>query len=132
MLDIPHAPVLDKTALIGSCVRLGLRVDAAQLRSEIAHLPAEYWGTTSGRIGVHSAADAIFLRGYAPAEGDKPIEDRDVLHALPCAQQILKSIAAPPLRCLIARLPPATTIPPHIDRAPYFAKSIRVHVPIET
>lgn len=36
------------------------------------------------------------------------------------------------LRCLLARLPAGATIAPHVDRAPYFWKTIRVHVPVET
>ena len=41
-------------------------------------------------------------------------------------------IPAPPLRCLLAKLPAQAVIPPHIDRAPYFSKTLRMHVPVET
>jgi hypothetical protein len=132
MLDI-DGPVLDKAALVGGCARLPIAVDAARLRREVAALPASLWGTPAGRVGVHLAAEALFLRGYAPAEGDKPIEDRASLAALPYVRAIIEDlIPAPPLRCLLARLPPGATIAPHIDRAPYFAKTIRIHVPVET
>lgn len=133
MLDIPGQPVLDKQALVGGCVRLPLRIDGPRLREEVARLPAGLWGTTGGRVGVHRAAEALFLRGHAPAEGDKPIEDRPVLGLLPYARSIIEQlIPAPALRCLLARLPPGATIAPHVDRAPYFGKSLRVHVPVET
>lgn len=133
MLDLPDQPVLNKAALIGGCVRLPLAVDGDRLRREVAALPASFWGTPGGRVGVHSAAEAVFLRGYAPAQGDEPIEDRPPLDLLPYAREIIeKLIGAAPLRCLLARLPANAVIAPHIDRAPYFSKSIRIHVPVET
>jgi hypothetical protein len=33
---------------------------------------------------------------------------------------------------LLARLPAAASIAPHIDLAPYFSKTLRIHVPVET
>jgi hypothetical protein len=133
MLDLPGHPVLDKDALVGACVRLPLSVDAARLADEVRRLPAGQWGTAGGRRGVHLAAEAVFLRGYAPAEGDKPIEDRPALQDLPYARWIIEElIPAQPLRCLLARLPGSASVAPHVDRAPYFAKSLRVHVPVES
>ena len=106
MLDLPGQPVLDKVALIGSCARLPLMVDVERLRAEVEALPASFWGTTSGRVGVHRAADAVFLRGHAPAEGDLPIEDRPALAQLPYVRTLIeRSIGGLPLRCLLARLP---------------------------
>jgi hypothetical protein len=131
MLDIPDQPLLDKLALIGGCIRLRVRADAKRLRAQVEALPSDTWATTGGRVGVHSAAAAVFLRGYAPAEGDQPIEDRAILDRLPYARELIQDIIpAPPLRCLLAQLPAAASIPPHIDRAPYFGKSIRLHVPV--
>jgi hypothetical protein len=133
MLDLPGQPVLDKHALVGACLRLPLQVDGDRLRNEVAALPTSLWGSTGGRVGVHRAAEALFLRGYAPAEGPKPIEDRPPLELLPYAREIIEHlIPAPPLRCLLAKLPPLAVIQPHIDRAPYFSKSMRIHVPVET
>jgi hypothetical protein len=132
MLDV-DGPVLDKNALIGACARLPLAVDAARLRGEVKALPESSWGTPAGRVGVHLVAEALFLRGHAPAEGDKPIEDRAPLATLPYVRWIIENlIPAPPMRCLLARLPAGATIAPHIDRAPYFAKTIRLHIPVET
>jgi hypothetical protein len=133
MLDLPGQPVIDKTALVGGCLRLPLRVDAERLAAEIAALPASVWGTTGGRVGVHRAAEALFLRGYAPAQGALPIEDREALALLPYAREIIERlIPAPAQRCLIARLPGGASIAPHIDRAPYFSKTLRLHFPIES
>jgi Aspartyl/Asparaginyl beta-hydroxylase len=133
MLDIPGAPYLDKTALVGGCTRLPLRVDSQRLFEEVQQIPASAWGTTGGRIGVHSVSEAIFLRGFAPAAGDLPIEDQPILSSLPYIRSIIaQTIAAPPLRCLLARLPPGGIIRMHKDRAPYFGKTLRVHVPVET
>jgi len=133
MLDLPGHPTLDKQGLIGTCTRLALRVDAERLQAEIAALPEDSWAGTGGRVGVHRAAQAIFLRGFAPAEGAKPIEDREVLGALPYAQEIItKLIPAQAQRCLLARLPSGARVTGHIDLAPYFAKTIRIHVPVIT
>lgn len=133
MLDLPGQSALDKVALIGTCSRLRLQADAARLQAEVAALPDSAWAGTGGRVGVHRAAQAIFLRGYAPAEGNKPIEDRPPLAQLPyIASIITKLIPASPRRCLLARLPAGARITAHIDLAPYFAKTIRIHVPVVT
>src|SRR5438105_4798630 len=130
MLDLAALPLIDKHAIVGGCVRLGLTTDARRLREEVAALPGGLWGTTAGRVGVHSAADALFLRGYAPAEGDKPIEDRPVLDSLPYVRSLLEDvIPAPPLRALLARLPAGASVPLHVDRGRYFPKVLRIHVP---
>lgn len=133
MLDIENAVILDKNRLIGGCLRLKLAIDADRLQTEVARLPRSVWGSTGGRVGVHNAAEALFLRGYAPAEGDTPLEDRPPLDRLPYARSIIEElIPAPRLRCLLARLPAGATIKRHIDLPPYFSKSVRLHVPVET
>jgi hypothetical protein len=133
MLDIPGASYLDKDSLLGGCVRLPLQIDGRRLLEEVLQLPASVWGTSGGRVGVHDKSEAIFLRGFAPAEGELPVEDRPVLEHLPYARFIIeKVIAAPPMRCLLARLPAGGVIARHIDKAPYFGKTLRVHVPVET
>ncbi|HYJ39278.1 MAG TPA: aspartyl/asparaginyl beta-hydroxylase domain-containing protein [Steroidobacteraceae bacterium] len=133
MLDLPGHPPLDKLGLIGTCSRLPVQVNAARLQAEVAALPEGSWAGTGGRVGVHRAAQAIFLRGFAPAEGEKPIEDREHLFDMPYVREIIAElIPAPAQRCLLARLPPAARITGHIDLAPYFAKTIRIHVPVVT
>jgi hypothetical protein len=133
MLALPGQPLLDKTALIGGCARLPLRCDEQRLRDEIEALPAALWGTRGGRVGVHNAAQAIFLRGHAPAEGNLPIEEREPLALLPYVREIITTlIPAAPLRCLLAKLPGGAVIAPHIDQADYFSKTIRIHVPVIT
>lgn len=133
MFDIPGRPILDKATLLGGCVRLPLELDVERLRGEVAAIPGDMWGTRGGRVGVHSAADAIFLRGFAPAEGDLPVEDRPALVRVPYIRSIIEElIPAPPLRSLLAKLPAGAEIHPHVDLAPYFAKSLRIHIPIET
>jgi hypothetical protein len=133
MLDIEGQPVIDKTALVGGCLRLPLRIDAERLAGEVAALPASLWGTTGGRVGVHRYSESLFLRGYAPAQGALPIEDREPLALLPYAREIIQAlIPAPPQRCLLARLPGGVSVDPHIDRAPYFAKTLRLHFPVES
>lgn len=133
MPDLAGQACLDKSRLIGGCLRLPLSVDAARLAAECAALPASLWGTQGGRVGVHRVAEAIFLRGHAPAEGERPIGDREPLGRLPYVREIVTTlIAAPAQRCLLARLPGGATVAAHIDQAPYFARTIRIHVPVET
>ncbi|HEV7613009.1 MAG TPA: aspartyl/asparaginyl beta-hydroxylase domain-containing protein [Steroidobacteraceae bacterium] len=133
MLDIPGQPILDKSLLVGGCARLPLRVDAAQLCAEVARLRPSIWGSSGGRVGVQKAAEAVFLRGHAPAEGEIPIENRPLLYELPYVRWIIETqIPAPPLRCLLARVGAGDCIALHIDHAPYFSKTIRIHVPVAT
>jgi hypothetical protein len=131
VLELTGQPILDKTALIGACARLALRFDVARLAAEVASLPASSWGTSGGRVGVHLAAQALFLRGFAPAEGNRPIDDRPALAALPYIADIIqRQIPAPPMRCLLARLPGGARVLTHVDRAPYFAQTIRLHIAV--
>lgn len=133
MLDLPGHPIVDKATLVGGCLRLPVRIDAQRLATEVAALPSTCWGSTGGRVGVHRNAEAVFLRGYAPAQGALPIEDREPLALLPYAREIIeKLIPATPQRCLLARLPGGVSVDPHIDRAPYFSKTLRLHFPIES
>ena len=130
MLELRGQPLLDKSALVGGCVRLALQFDAARLAAEIGALPPAAW-SSGGRVGVHRAAEALFLRGHAPAEGDLPIDDRPALASLPYIRKIIhRQIPADPMRCLLARLPGGARVPTHIDRAPYFAQTIRLHVAV--
>jgi hypothetical protein len=133
MLDLPGHPIIDKLALIGGCARLPLRVDAMELHSEVAALPANLWESEDGRVGIQSPADAVFLRGFAPAQGDLPIEDRPPLKHVPYIRSIIESlIPSTPQRALLARLPAGAKIQPHVDKSPYFSKTLRIHVPVET
>jgi hypothetical protein len=127
----PNTPPLNKDAIIGGCARLPVTIDLPRLRAEIDALPREVWGSTAGRVAVHRDAEALFLRGYAPAEGNKPIEDRPVLERLPYAREIIKTkLGSAPLRCLLARLAGGGVVTEHADLGPYFARTIRIHVPI--
>jgi hypothetical protein len=134
MLSIPDQPLLDKSRLIGGCVRLPLACDAAKLHDEVAALPRHYWGTRGGRVGVHNPAEAVFLRGHAPAEGNLPVADREPLSHLPCIRELIgERIPGTPMRCLLAMLPGGAEIAPHMDKgAPYFGQTIRIHVPVVT
>ena len=133
MLTLPDQPLLDKIALIGGCALLPLGFDVERTLAEIGALPKEMWGTRGGRVGVHNPAQAIFLRGHAPAEGDLPVEDREALDHLPYLRELIEQvIPAQPMRCLLAMLPAGAVIAPHIDQADYFSKTIRLHFPIIT
>jgi len=138
MRDLPNHPLLDKHALVGGCIRFPVLIDAERLAAEVKALPPTVWDIRGGlhrypREGVHQAAETVFLRGYTPAEGDIPIEDRPILNNLPYARQLLeRDIGSRPQRCMLARLPPGASVTPHVDRAPYFSKTLRVHVPVES
>lgn len=110
-----------------------MQVNLPVMRREIVALPAGHWGTRGIRVGVHSAAEAIFLRGYAPADGEAPIDDRVALERMPCIRALIHELTpAPPIRCLLARLNPVAMIAPHMDQADYFSHTVRIHVPILT
>jgi hypothetical protein len=132
VLDLPAHPFIDKHGLAPGCVRLPLAVDAARFAAEVDALGPGVWGTAGGRVGVHSAAESLFLRGHAPAQGELPIEDREPLARLPSVRELLARLGSLPQRCLLARLPAGRVILPHVDRAPYFGKTVRVHVPVTT
>ena len=133
MLALPGHPLLDKIALIGGCSRLPLTCDAARLAAEVAAIPQDLWGTRGGRVGVHNPAQAIFLRGHAPAQGNLPIEDRETLARVPYIREIISTLVpGTPLRCLLALLPGGAVIAPHVDQADYFSKTVRIHVPVAT
>lgn len=133
MLSLPGYPVINKAHLIGACDRLPLRLDAMRLQAETGALPESLWGTQGGRGGYHNVAETIFFRGYAPAQGDLPIEDRETLALVPYVREIIYDlIPAPPMRCLLACLPGGAIISPHEDRADYFRQTLRIHIPVMT
>ena len=56
-------------------------------------------------------------------------------HALPMMQSIINSFYPPGgkvIRAMIAKLPPASIIKPHIDSHPSFSSAHRIHIPITT
>jgi hypothetical protein len=133
MLDLPGQPDLDKLALIGGCVRLPLAIDSSRLSAEVSALPDEDWEGNRGTRGVHRAAQALFLRGDAPTRGEMPIEDQPALGQLPYVRQLIERELGPGAqRCLLARLPAGAVIAPHEDTAPYFKKTVRIHIPVFT
>jgi hypothetical protein len=133
VIDLDSLPVIDKHPLIGGCVRLPLAVDAQRVASEVAALPESLWGTRGGRGGVHDRAEAIFLRGYAPVEKGKPLEDRPPLELLPTIRRLIKeTIPATPMRCVLARLAPGANVPAHADTGRYFERTLRLHVAVQT
>jgi hypothetical protein len=69
MLDIPRASYRQR--LVG----WGMRPAAAQIdgpRLPVAHLPPSLWGHPVGE-SAYIMSQAIFLRGFAPAEGELPM-----------------------------------------------------------
>jgi hypothetical protein len=131
MLELRGQPFLDKQTLVGACLKLPLALDPLRLQAEVSALPPSVWGTTDGRVGVHRVTESVFLRGHAPAEGDLPVTERPPLAHLPYVREIIeKLIPAVAMRCLLALLPPGGRIASHIDRAPYFSQTIRLHMPV--
>ena len=131
--ELDSLPVIDKHGLIGACVRLPVVVDRSPLVGEVLALPDSLWGTRGGRGGVHDRADAIFLRGYAPADRGMPLVDRPPLEQLPTIREFIHAtIPAPPMRCVLARLAARTSVPAHADSGRYFERTVRLHVPVTT
>ena len=133
MFAISEYPKLDKEILIGTCVKLPISFEIEKLINDFQSISPDLWGSRGGRVGVHVQAEAVFLRGFAPAEGDLPIEDRPVLETLPYAKQLIHQLlGAQPLRCLFAKLKANGQVPLHIDNGEYFEKTIRIHFPVVT
>ena len=133
MSEFAGTPKLAKHALIGSCVRLPVTFDTEKLLEEFHSIEASQWGSRGGRVGVHVQAEAIFLRGHAPADGDIPIGDRDITVSLPFTMQLIRQLLkAQPMRCLFAKLKPNGRVPVHIDNGDYFERTIRIHFPVVT
>jgi hypothetical protein len=134
MVDFDTLPEIDKSEWIGAgCSRLPITVDADQIRAEVDALPAGLWGTRGGRGGVHDRAEAIWLRGYAPAERRPEIEEREPFARLPMLRRlVMETIPATPMRCVLARLAPGATVPAHADAGPYFARTLRFHLAVIT
>ncbi len=128
-----QAQYIDKDEIIGGCARLPISIDAEKLQSQISSMKSEHWGTTGARIGVHTQVEAVFLRGHAPAEGDKPIIDRQALDEVPYVREIIQDIIpAAVQRCVIANLKPQGHVRLHADEGEYFFRHIRLHFPVFT
>jgi hypothetical protein len=133
MTDLSINSKLDKSSLIGSCLQLPVIFEIEKLVSEFHSIPIAMWGSRGGRVGVHVNTEAVFLRGYAPAEGNLPIEDRPILDSLPYVRWLIYGLFnAMPQRCLFARLRADSEIRPHIDQGEYFENTVRIHFPVVT
>jgi quercetin dioxygenase-like cupin family protein len=134
MQDLASLPEIDKFEWIGAgCARLPIAVDASQVRAEVDALPAEWWGSRGGRGGVHDRAEAIWLRGYAPAERRPEIDEREPFARLPTLRRlVMETIPATPLRCVLARLAAGAVVPAHADSGAYFVRTLRFHVAVIT
>lgn len=61
------------------------------------------------------------------------MDDRSPLELLPTVREFIRhTIPAPPMRCILARLPPRASIPAHADSGRYFERTIRLHVAVDT
>lgn len=127
-----NAAVFDKYAMVKSCVRLPLEIDAATMAAEMAAVPKDLWGAT--RAPVHREANALFLRGHSPLSGIPGEDDREALEYCPYTRRVLHELLGGwPRKALLAALPPGALIYPHRDSASgYFLGSQRIHVPVAT
>ena len=122
-----------KFDLVPGCARLNHKFDPAPILAEVNALDDAVWSQTQRRRAVHGGASSIFLRGYPPLEGAKPIEDRELLGQLPAIRSLIYSvIPAAPMRCVLAKLHAGKHISRHMDKGPYFEAHLRLHFPIYT
>ena len=136
----PAGPAVSRQALAGGRMRAASRCKSMPSGSRRKYRPSRLQPGKSGAAStaIRSrasivAAETVFLRGHTPAEGDLPIEDRPLLGNLPYIRQLIeRDIGTHPQRCMLARLPAGASVLPHMDRAPYFSKTLRVHVPVES
>lgn len=124
---------VNKELFIGGCSRLDIQIDADKLAKEVGSLDAMVWSGTGGRVGPHMKVDAVFLRGFAAAEGPKPVEDREILKQLPYVREIIyEALSSQPQRCVIASLQPNSVVTAHQDQGPYLSQHYRFHIPVFT
>jgi hypothetical protein len=124
---------LNKHELIDACVLIEHDIDVDRMVSEVAGIPKKAWPGPANRLGVHSNAQAIFLRGYAPLQRlRQPIEDRGILDTLPYIRSLIRSISSKPMRCVLAKLRAGQRIPVHVDIGKIIVRTIRIHIPVVT
>ena len=114
-------------------VRLSMTVDVEGLLENLQAIDETLW-SRQGRVkSTHGHVDSIFLRGYAPIEGAKPVRDRDILHKLPRVKRLLHDeLPGVPARAVLANLKPAGTVRLHTDKEEVFRGIVRMHVPLRT
>jgi hypothetical protein len=134
-LPVPTDPAPDRGVLryLGcvGCVRLPIRIDAARLAAELAHLPAEAWGRASRDPVVQASVESFFALGYPRGPRPLPPEDRPVLAHLPYLRYLLREVVvAAPTRAIVARLRPHGVIPIHTDTPRFFRGTVRLSMQV--
>lgn len=126
-IDPPPAEGVLRHLGIDECVRLPLRIDAAQVSRELAALPDDTWGRASRDPVVQASVDSFFVIGHP--RGPRPLspEDRAPLERLPYLRHVLRDLVpATPTRAIVARLAPHGLIPIHRDTARFFRHTVRL------
>ena len=114
-------------------IKLPLNYDAEKLAAEVSGISADKWGVNGRTAPAFSNTHAIFLKGFAAAEGKSSTEDRSILSELPFIKNLIYTlIPSTPQNCVLSYLPPETEVGLHIDQGEYFKRTLRIHFPVVT
>ncbi len=119
--------------LTWGAVKLPLQYDADKLAEEVMDIASEKWGINGRTAPAFADTQAIFLKGYAAAEGKSSVEDRELLSRLPYIKNMIYNLVpSVPQNCVLSYLPPNTDVGLHVDQGEYFKNTLRIHFPVIT
>ena len=131
-LSVSYNQVMNELGYPGA-VRLKMTVDWKSILAEAMSIDAEKWNQQGRMITTHGHVNSVFLRGFAPLEGGKPIQDRKILSSMSQTKLLLhEQLPGKPARAVLADLKPGGTVPLHTDQADVFKGIVRIHVPLRT
>ena len=114
-------------------VKLPLSYDARKLANEVGSIADSEWGINGRTAAAFANTQAVFIRGYAAAEGNPSKEDREILSKLPYIKELIYSLVpSTPQNCVLSYMPPKTEVGLHIDQGEYFKDTLRIHFPVIT
>jgi hypothetical protein len=112
--------------------RLARRFDVAQLRAELASLPAEAWAAHPNDIPGNSSVRLISADGGENDRVEGEMCPTATLARLPYVRQVLGSFGVAWSRTRLLRLAPGAVVPEHADINYHWFYRVRLHIPIAT
>ena len=118
--------------LLQPFVQLPFCFDAAQLRSEIAHIPDNAWMPHPNRIPGNSAVALISHGGGDNDDFDGPKAITPHLAKCSYMQQVMAEFDEVLSRSRLMRLAPGAEVQLHVDFNYHWHSRVRIHIPITT
>lgn len=114
-------------------IRLPYRFDADRLAAEVRTVGEAGWNGGGRSAPAFAGTGAIFLKGYAAAEGNPSLAEREPLAQMPYARELMYDLLpSAPQKCVLSWLPPGVDVGLHVDQGEYFRRTLRVHFPVFT